>query len=110
MESKLSNSEITPHAIWSLEKSLMRRDRPKAPATIHSPSGLKLFPLEKANVITDCLENQFTPHDLCEEDHERRVVARIQALSEPVDNSPPERERPYEVQKIINSLKLRQAC
>jgi len=42
--------------------------------------GLKFHPLEKDNVIADCPENQFSPHDLCEENHEQLVVARIQAL------------------------------
>jgi hypothetical protein len=37
---------------------------------------------DKANAIADCLENQFTPHDLFDENHERRVEARVQALLE----------------------------
>jgi len=48
---------------------------------------------EKANVTADCLENQLTPHDLCDENNKRRVVATVQALLETVDNSP-ERLRP----------------
>jgi hypothetical protein len=48
----------------------------------------------KAKAIADCLENQFTPHDLCEENHERRVEARVQALLEAVDSDPLERIRP----------------
>jgi hypothetical protein len=34
------------------------------------------------------LEIQFIPHDLCDENHERQVEVRVQALLETVDNSP----------------------
>jgi hypothetical protein len=46
------------------------------------------------------LENQFAPHDLCDDNHEWQVEARVQALLEAVDNNPPE----------INSMKLRKPC
>jgi hypothetical protein len=91
--------EVTFHAIWPLAKSLMKRDRLKAPAAIHGPSGLKFLPLEKANAIANCLEKQFTPQ---EENHERRVVTRFQTLFEAVDSSP-EKLRPCDVLKLINS-------
>jgi hypothetical protein len=87
----------------------MRRDIPNAPVAVHSPSGLKFLPLGKANVIAECLEIQFSLHDMCEENHERRVVACVQALSEAIDDSP-ERVRPCDVQKLLNSLKLKKAC
>jgi hypothetical protein len=61
-------------------------------------------------VIADCLENVFTPHDLCEENHDRRVEARVQPLLESVDDSPLERVRSCNVQKLLNSLKVRKAC
>jgi hypothetical protein len=67
----------------------MKRDGPKAPTAIHGLLGLKYHPLEKANAIADCLENQFTPNDLCDENNKRRVEARVQALLESGDNSPP---------------------
>jgi hypothetical protein len=73
---------------------------------IHGASGLKFHPSEKANAIADCLETQFTPHHLCDENHERRVEARVQALLETVDNNPPQRIRPCDLKKLINSLKL----
>jgi hypothetical protein len=38
------------------------------------------------------------------------VEARVQALLEAADNNPPQRIRPCDVQKIINSLKLQKAC
>jgi hypothetical protein len=56
------------------------------------------------------LENLFTPHDLCDENHERRVEARVQALLEAEDNDPPQKIRPCDLMKIISSLKLRKAC
>jgi hypothetical protein len=80
------------------------------PAAIHGSSGLKFHPSEKANAIADYLENLFTPHDLCDETHELRVEARVQALLETVDDSPPERVRPCDLQKIIKTLKLKKAC
>jgi hypothetical protein len=63
-----------------------------------------------ANEIADCLENQFTPHDLCDGNHERRVEASVQALLEAVDNKLPERIRPRGLEEIINFLKLRKSC
>jgi hypothetical protein len=69
-ETKIGNCEGTPQAIWPIVKSLMKRHRQKAPTAIHGPSGLKYHPLEKANKTADCLENQFTPHDLCDDNHE----------------------------------------
>jgi hypothetical protein len=109
-ETKLSNCEFTPHAVWPLAKSLMKWDRPNEPTTIHGPSGFKFLPSEKANVNSHCLENQFTPHDLCEKSHEWQLEAGIQALSEAMDNSLPEKAKPCDVQNLIISLRLRRAC
>jgi hypothetical protein len=63
-ETKISNTEVTPQAIWPIAKSLLKRDGPRAPTVIHGDSGLKFHPSEKANAIVDCLEIQFTPRDL----------------------------------------------
>jgi hypothetical protein len=109
-ETKIGNTEVTFQAIWSIAKSLLKRDGPRAPTAIHGHSVLKFHPCEKAIAIADCLENQFTHHDLCDENHERRVEARVQALLESVDNKIPERIRPCDIQKLINSLKLRKSC
>jgi hypothetical protein len=38
------------------------------------------------------------------------VEARVQDLLEAVDTDPPERIRPCDLQKLIESLKLRKAC
>jgi hypothetical protein len=76
----------------------MKRDGPKAPTAIHGLLGLKYHPLQKASAIADCLENQFTPNDLCKENHEQQEEARVQALPESVDNSPTEKVGPCDIQ------------
>jgi hypothetical protein len=68
------------------------------------------YPSEKANAIADCLEIQFTPHDLCDKNHEWWVEAKVQALLETVDKNTLQRIRPCDIQKLIKSLKLRKAC
>jgi hypothetical protein len=89
---------------------LTKKDGPRAPTAIQGPSHLKFQPLAKANAIVDCLENQFAPHDLFDYNNERRVESRVQALLETVDNNPRERVRTCDLQKFINTLKLRRAC
>jgi hypothetical protein len=86
----------------------MMRGGPKSPTDTHGPSGLEYHPLEKANTIDDCLESQFTPHDLC--DDNRRTEATVEALLEAVENNPSEISRPRGIQELIHSLKLRKAC
>jgi hypothetical protein len=49
-EYKITNSEITSQAIWSIVKLLINVDGPRSSKRIKS----------------NCLEKQFTPHDLCE--------------------------------------------
>jgi hypothetical protein len=56
------------------------------------------------------LENQFTPHDLCDESHKQRIEAGVQALLETVNNNSPERIRTHDLKKLVNSLKMRKAC
>jgi hypothetical protein len=109
-ETRISTTEVTPQAIWPIAKSLLKRDGPRAPTAIHGTSGHKFHPSEKANAIADCLENQFTPYGLCDENHERRVEARVDALLDAVDDSPPQKIRPCDLKKLVNSLKLRKAC
>jgi hypothetical protein len=72
-ETKVGNCEVTPQALWPIVKSFMKKDGPKAPTTLFGPLGIRYHPNEKANMIVDCLENQFTSHDLCDENHERQV-------------------------------------
>jgi hypothetical protein len=76
-ETKMSNCGNTPQSIWPIPKSLLKRDLTRAPTAIHGTSGLKFHPSDKANAIADSLEIQFTPHDLCDENHEGRVEARV---------------------------------
>jgi hypothetical protein len=59
-ETKIADTEVTPQAIWSIAKSLMKSDGPKAPTEIRGPLGFIFHPLGKANAIADCLEKQFT--------------------------------------------------
>jgi hypothetical protein len=92
-ETKIGTAEVTPQAIWPIAKSLLKRNAPRAPTAIHGASGLKFHPSEKANKIADCLEIQFTPHDLCDENHERRVEAEVQALLETADKNPPSKDK-----------------
>jgi hypothetical protein len=61
-------------------------------------------------MIVRCEWDQFTYHDLCDENHERWVEAKVQTLLEAVDSNPPERIRPCDLQKLINFLKLRKSC
>jgi hypothetical protein len=79
-ETKISKREITPRSIWPIAKSLLKSDRPRAPSAIHGPLSVTFLPLDKANVIAVCFENQFTPHNLCDENHERWVETGVQAL------------------------------
>jgi hypothetical protein len=86
-ETKIGNCVVTPQSIWPIAKCLLKRHGPRATTAIHGPLGLQFLPLEKANAIADCLENQLTPHVLCDENHERRVEARVQALLEAEGNN-----------------------
>jgi hypothetical protein len=62
--------------------------------------------------LNDCgfLENQFTSHDLCDENHEWWVEIRVEALLASVEVTPLGKVRPCEVHKLVNSLKLRKVC
>jgi hypothetical protein len=86
-ETNIGNCEVTPKITWPIAESLLKRVGPRALTAIHGPLGLQCLPLEKANAVDDCLGNQFTPHDLCGETHERRVEARVQALLDAVENN-----------------------
>jgi hypothetical protein len=102
--------QLLPQTVWPIAKSLTNRDGPRAPTAFHGLLDLKYHSVDKANTIADCLEHQFTLHDLCEENHEWRVEARVQALLEAADSDPPERIRPCDSQKLLNSLKLKKEC
>jgi hypothetical protein len=78
----------------------MKKDVPKAPTTIHGPLGITYHPSEKASAISDCLENWFLSHDLCDENHERRVETGVHAPLASVGNIPLGKVRPCDVHKI----------
>jgi hypothetical protein len=99
-----------PQAIWPIAKSLTNRNGPRAPTAIHGLLGLKYHPVDKANAVADCLENQFTPRDLCDKNHEWQVKARVQALLEAEDNDPLERIRPCDLQKLISDDGILNEC
>jgi hypothetical protein len=62
----------------------MKRDGPKAPTSVHGPLEIICHLNEKANVIADCLENQFTFYDSCNENFESRVETRVEVLLEAI--------------------------
>jgi hypothetical protein len=64
-ETILTNTEVTSQGIRPIAKSLANRDGPMASTAIHGTSDPKFLVVDKANVIADCLEKQFTPHKLC---------------------------------------------
>jgi hypothetical protein len=69
-ETILENTVLTPQAIWPIAKSLTKKEGPRVPTPIHGILGLKYQPEDKANAIANCLENQDTSHDLCDENHD----------------------------------------
>jgi hypothetical protein len=107
---KNSNTEVTSQATWHIAKSFLNGDEPRAPTAIHDPAGIKIHLSEKANAIADIFENQFTHHDLCDENNEGLVEARVQILLEAVDNKPPERIKPCDLHTLSSCLKLRKSC
>jgi hypothetical protein len=109
-ETKFTNCEVTPQVIWPVAKSLTKGDGPKALSAIHVPLGPIFYPVDRANIIANCLENQFTTHDLCDCYHRRHVEAQVEALPATVDEDAPVNFRPCDVSKVIRSLKLGKAC
>jgi hypothetical protein len=82
----------------------------KVPTAVHGLLRITYHPNEEGNVIADCLENQFTSHDLCEENNELRVDSGVQALLASVDDYQMKKVRLCDTQKLVKSLKLRKAC
>jgi hypothetical protein len=81
----------------------MKRDGPKAPTAVHGPLGITTYhPNEKANAIAHCLENQFTSHDLCDENHDRELGTTIQALLAFVGDTPLGKVKPCDIHKLSN--------
>jgi hypothetical protein len=105
-ETKLGNCEVTPQDLWSIAQFFMKRYGPKAPIAVHGPLGMAYHP----NAYTDCLENQFTSHYLCDKNHERRVEIGVQALLASVNDTNLGKVRPCDIHKLVKWLKLRKAC
>jgi hypothetical protein len=72
---------------------------------LHTRLRIKCYPKEKANVIVDCLEDQFSSHDLCDDNLEQYVGTRILALLASVDDSQLGKIKPCDIHKLVNSLK-----
>jgi hypothetical protein len=54
-EIEVGNCAVTPHALWLIAKSLMKRDGPTAPTAVHGPLGITYHSNKKPNVISsDC--------------------------------------------------------
>jgi hypothetical protein len=46
-ETMLANYEVTPQAIWPIEKLFTKRCGPKTPSVIHGPLGLIFYLMDK---------------------------------------------------------------
>jgi hypothetical protein len=79
-ETKVENSEVIPQALWPIANSLIKGDGPRVPTAIRSALCITYYPNEKTNATANCVENQFTSVDLCDENHERQVETRLQDL------------------------------
>jgi hypothetical protein len=79
-ETKVGNCEVTPEALWSIAKSLMKREGQNAPIAVHDPLRITYHPNELINVIADCLEKQFASYDLCDQNHDRTMETSVQTL------------------------------
>jgi hypothetical protein len=75
----------------------MKRGGLTAPFRIHDPLGPIFYPIDKANINSDYLENLFAPHDLCDYDHKRQVEARIHTLLATIDEVTPLKMWPCDV-------------
>jgi hypothetical protein len=107
MRNKIGNSEVTPQALWPVVKSLWSGMDQRHQA-LHEPWEIK-SPERESQHDAGYLENQFTSHDLCDENHEGQLETRVQVLLAFVDNTPLGKVRPCDTYKLANSLKLRNA-
>jgi hypothetical protein len=87
-------------------KSLTKRGEPKAPSAIHGSSSPIFYPIDKDNIIADCLEKQFRVRNLCDCDYRGRVEDTVEALLATVDEDTPVNFWPCDISKEIQSLKL----
>jgi hypothetical protein len=81
-------------------KALIKRDGPKEPTAIHGSLGLKYQPVEKD--ITFGIFEKISSHRMtCDENHKRRVEARVQTLLEAADETAFKKERACAIHKLI---------
>jgi hypothetical protein len=52
--------DVTPQAIWSVEKHFMKMDGSKAPTSINGHLGFQSNTLSEVNIIAVLLDNRFT--------------------------------------------------
>jgi hypothetical protein len=100
-ETKLSNCKVILQAVWPIAESLWKRN------AIHCPLTSVYYSIDKANIIAECLENQFRVHDLRDCDHSH-VSKSCWLLS--MKTPLPINIRPCDVPKEIQCLKLWKAC
>jgi hypothetical protein len=81
---------------------------PKAPFAIYDPLCPILYPNGEAEIIGDCLENQFTSNELRNYDHKRQLEATVNVLPATVDEEPLKFQL-SDISKEIKSLKLGKA-
>jgi hypothetical protein len=62
-------------------------------------------PIDKLNIIAECLDNQFRAHDLCENDHRRHLEAQLESLLAIIDEDFLVNFRSYDISKYIEIRK-----
>jgi hypothetical protein len=100
-ETKITNCAVTPQVIWPIAESLPIRSGQKALSAVHDQLGPIFYRISEGNIIADCLESQFTLHDLRDYDHEMQVQARVQALLTTIDEDIPVKFCPCDVSNEI---------
>jgi hypothetical protein len=58
-EINIGNCEVTPQALWSIAKSIMKRDGPKEPTAVHGPLGITLSPEREGQCDCGLFRKQF---------------------------------------------------
>jgi hypothetical protein len=70
---------------WQIAKSHLKRyGLLQKPSSIHGLLGPICYTVDKANIIADCLQNQFTAHDLCDCNYRRHVEALLATIEEDI--------------------------
>jgi hypothetical protein len=63
----------------------MKRDGPEAPYAIHGLLGPLFCPIDKANALSESLENHLIAHNLCHSDRRQHIESTVQAILATVD-------------------------